>query len=215
MTHNQINYWNLKETNRHNVVTENETGRHNRATESIDLGKLNESIRHNKRTEGQTDVSLDIEAGKLNESIRHNQATEGLKGVELSEINRHNVATENLQGSDLNIKSDTLQETNRHNIAQESIDRSRTEAQNALDSAKKEYQDIVNTWEGLQRSVNVELSSTQKDQARIMINKINTEINRLQQQIDWNNYDKAIEGINTLNNLLRTGSSYIDALIPG
>lgn len=197
MTHNQINYWNLQETNRHNVVTENETGRHNRATESIDLGKLNESIRHNQRTEGQTDVSLGIESGKLQETIRHNQATEGLSGA------------------DLNIKADTLQETSRHNQTQERIDQQRMAAQNALDYAKKDYQDIVNTWEGLQRSVNVELSATQKDQAKIMINKINTEINRLQQQIDWNNYDKALEGINTLNNLLRTGSSYVDALIPG
>lgn len=146
MTNNQINYWNLKETNRSNLEKERqgrdviaETGRHNRATEAIDLGKLEETQRHNRVTESQTDRSLS-ETERSNkvreqlagleyaEKVRSNQAQEALRGVDLNinrdkvdEEIRHNLAYERLQSTDLNIKDASQKENARHNVASEAL----------------------------------------------------------------------------------------------
>lgn len=126
MTQNQINYWNLQEskrhnvageqeTNRHNVVTENETNRHNVATEGIDLGKLNETIRHNKASEGLASRGYDIQESQLRETNRHNIATENL-GVGQLNLGYGQLAATN---RDLDIKSQQQAETARHNQASE------------------------------------------------------------------------------------------------
>lgn len=123
MTHNQIEYWNLQETkrhniagesetNRHNVVGENESSRHNQATEAIDIGKLNETVRHNTVTEGETE--------------RHNRETENIGYGQLNESIRHNTVTESIQSMDAQTRVNQLDETIRHNQAVESIDRTGT-----------------------------------------------------------------------------------------
>lgn len=91
MTHNQIEYANLKEskrhnivgeveTNRHNVVTEYETARHNVETERIGWANLSETQRHNKAEEVETNryhlANEAIDRSRLNETSRHNVATE-------------------------------------------------------------------------------------------------------------------------------------------
>lgn len=108
MTANQINYWNLQENKRHNLVSEgtekdklSESKRHNVAGEQLESGKLYESQRHNVATEN-------ISLGSLFESSRHNKATE-------SELQRHNVALET-------VDSGKLQESQRHNRYQEKLD---------------------------------------------------------------------------------------------
>lgn len=80
MTNNQIQYWSLQETKRHNQAGESENIRHNVAAET-------ETGRHNLATE-QVDIS------KLNETVRHNQATEQFNISSLQETKRHNVETE-------------------------------------------------------------------------------------------------------------------------
>lgn len=116
MTSNQIAYWNLQEskrhnvmseneTQRHNVVTENETGRHNWVTEQISISNLNESVRHNKATEYETN--------------RHNVATEQLGSRTQTEVERHNRVTEAQGDRDLNIREGTLAESVRHNKVNE------------------------------------------------------------------------------------------------
>lgn len=120
MTHNQIEYWNLQETKRHNVTTEDEskrhnvagegeTNRHNVVTENIEIGKLGEQTRHNKATEWETN--------------RHNVETENIGYGTLAESVRHNTATESIQAMDAQTRKDSLNEQIRHNAAQESIDR--------------------------------------------------------------------------------------------
>lgn len=101
MTQNQISYAKLQEdmrhnqvgeteTNRHNVAGENEnyrhnvtteveTNRHNVQTEQTDIGRLNESIRHNKETERQGDANINLGYANLAENSRHNQATETIQ----------------------------------------------------------------------------------------------------------------------------------------
>lgn len=98
MTQNQIAYWNLRESERHNLSTEQESKRHNIVGEK-------ETYRHNITTEGETQrhnvMTENISIADLQERGRHNRATE-------AETYRHNVETENLG-------RDTLAETSRHN----------------------------------------------------------------------------------------------------
>lgn len=147
MTRNQIQYWELQENKQHNRETErqgrdiiHETGRHNRATENIDLSRLDEAHRHNLATEG-------IESGKLNLSQQN-----------LAELIRSNLERERQNLINLNIASATQQETGRHNVATESLTQMRYQAQNELDAARTKFQDIQNTWEGLQKSQHVTLT---------------------------------------------------------
>jgi hypothetical protein len=78
MTHNQIEWWKLKETQRHNVVTE-----------GISQNTLNESIRHNVQTEVQA-------RNELLEQARHNQVSEAIGWGNLAETTRHNRESERL-----------------------------------------------------------------------------------------------------------------------
>lgn len=116
MTQNQIAYWNLQEskrhnlvgedeTNRHNVVTEGETQRHNVMTENISIADLQEKGRHNRATEYETN--------------RHNLQTEEVARGELSEKVRHNLETEAQGRENLSIQLGNLNELSRHNKAGE------------------------------------------------------------------------------------------------
>lgn len=117
MTANQIAYWNLSETNRHNIATEGETGRHNRQQESIDLSKLEETKRSNVANEKETNrsnlareaethrsntVRESIDLGQFNENIRHNKASE--------RTNQQNADT-NVKLADETIRSNKERET--------------------------------------------------------------------------------------------------------
>lgn len=114
MTHNQIEYWKVKESERAAKVGERqkdeyqrEYERSNRARESIDLSKLSETQRSNKARES-------IDLSKLAETQRHNVQTENLDLSKLGETTRHNMATEN-------IDRDTLSERIRSNKANEGL----------------------------------------------------------------------------------------------
>lgn len=201
MTTNQINYWNLQETKRHNVTTENETNRHNVVTE-------NETQRHNQVTES-------IDLGELNERIRHNQVSEQLGWANLSETNRHNVATEGLTGTDLNIKQDQLSETNRHNTTSEKLQqaevntniydadtrRMKTESEIALN-------DIERTWKGLQNSLNVEITAAKKRAVEENIKKLQEDIENARRYSTYENWKNA-------NNTAKIVIDLVDALVPG
>lgn len=121
MTHNQIEYWSLKEdqrhnraveteTNRQNVAVLEETKRHNVASENFNLSSLAETTRHNKATE--TETQRHNIAGEK-EVQRHNVATEQFNLSALAETSRHNKASEGLQA-----QANT--EAARHNVAVES-----------------------------------------------------------------------------------------------
>lgn len=124
----QVQYWQYKENQRHNIAYEKltdfqnreqqrhnletesqgrqsltETVRHNKASESLSLKSLNETIRHNK-------VGEQVSLANLNETIRHNRATEGISYqnialgyANLAETKRHNIQTENVQQGNLKI----------------------------------------------------------------------------------------------------------------
>lgn len=93
MTHNQIDYAKHKENVRHNKRSERQTDR-----------SIAESIRHNKKTEqlGQENVDLGyanvgLGYSNLRELYRHNTQTEVLSQNQLDEAKRHNEATEQNQ----------------------------------------------------------------------------------------------------------------------
>ena len=87
MTQNQINYWNLKETQRSNLARETETNRHNVASEKFGYDTLGETKRHNVASEN-------IDLSKLNETTRHNKVSENIDLSKLYETSRHNQADE-------------------------------------------------------------------------------------------------------------------------
>lgn len=154
MTGNQLRYWELQETkrhnvtgegetNRHNVVTESETNRHNVATENIDISKLGETMRHNKVTEGQTDRDLG-EKYRHNlvtesETGRHNKATEGIDLGKLGESIRHNQASESIEGRKNDLSQSSILETGRHNQATEELTAQKQEYENNLNDVRREY----------------------------------------------------------------------------
>lgn len=201
MTHNQIDYWNLKETerhnvvseketNRHNVVTEVETNRHNVATENIDLSKLGETKRHNIATEGIAQGNLNLGYHQLAETTRHNQASEALS-------NR-----------DLSIKADTLMETGRHNLISESISQQHEDAYVQQAQAEAALKDIQKTWSGLLSSTNVQLNDAQKD-------KINADIDKVRAEISYMPHQNVQGYWNSVNGTLNGIAHMVNALIPG
>jgi inorganic pyrophosphatase/exopolyphosphatase len=125
MTRNQLEYWNLQETKRHNAATEGETGRHNVAeegeTKRHNVMSESEMQRHNMRTEMQTDTNL-------LETQRHNIATEGYTKQSVAETQRANRASESirreqnrLESQKLGLTQSQIAESIRHNIASEGI----------------------------------------------------------------------------------------------
>jgi hypothetical protein len=128
MTNQQIQYWGLQESKRHNLETEslgskslNETKRHNIVTENLGYDTLAESKRHSIVSERETQ--------------RHNMATEsltqqqiGLGYAQLNETTRHNLQQEGKWRWDVGIESEYLKDrkkqTNemiRHNETSEKI----------------------------------------------------------------------------------------------
>lgn len=93
MTHNQIDYAKHKENVRHNKRSEKQTDK-----------SIAENIRHNKRSEqlGQANVDLGyanvgLGYSNLGELYRHNAQTELISQQQLEESVRHNTATEKNQ----------------------------------------------------------------------------------------------------------------------
>lgn len=98
MTHNQIDYAKHKENVRHNKRSERQTDK-----------SIAESIRHNKRSEqlGQANVDLGyanvgLGYSNLGELYRHNAQTEVISQQQVDESIRHNTATEKNQ-ADANV----------------------------------------------------------------------------------------------------------------
>lgn len=228
MTKNQIDYWNLQETKRHNSVTEGETGRHNlaaegetsrhnvvteretersnRAREGIDLGKLNESVRHNKVTESETNrhnvATEGIDLGKLNETQRHNQASERISGGQLSETVRHNIATENLGLGNLNLGYSQLDELSSHNRAQESVSRYSAISQAELNEARSALASVEAGWKSASSAAQIELNSSQRALIEGQLRKLSSEVKQLDQNMSWKTYDEILKGVDTISRVM-------------
>lgn len=223
MTTNQINYWNLQEsrrhnvvsegeTQRHNVVTETETNRHNVATEAIDISKLQETHRHNVVTEGQQDRALDIQESGVRETQRHNQATENIDIGKLMETTRHNQAQEQIGKSQVDLGYanvglgyanvglgySQLGETSRHNTALEDLQASRNAAMNELDKAKTAFQNTQNLWEDAKSQVAVQQGISKVNQINMSIEKMKKEMEKMDSDMKLGNYHAANETANTV-----------------
>lgn len=153
MTDIQVRYWANRETQRHNVATENqaaqeltESQRHNMAAENINQQQVSENVRHNKVGEAQNQRSI-------NETIRHNIVGESQNRLNLKENKRHNKAGEKLTARN-------IREASRHNKASEALSAqsnaiaqqdantraSKVRAENALTNAKAWSQRWINQW---------------------------------------------------------------------
>lgn len=228
MTRNQIDYWSLQETkrhnsstegesqrhnvateqetNRHNVVGERETERSNRAREGIDLGKLNESVRHNQATEKETNrhnvATEGIDLGKLQETSRHNRSTESLGYANLGETSRHNQASEAIGMSNVNLGYAQLDELSSHNRAQESVSRYQAISQNDLNQARARLADAEAGWQDVKAIAQVELTASQRKQIDAAIDKMRKETQQLQQNMSWKTYDQVLKGVDSLSRIM-------------
>lgn len=150
MTQNQLRYWELREKNRNNTVTERETGRHNRKTEQLqdkqitttyNLGLMNlaETNRANLAREAENTRS-----NQAREALTKEQNLIGWRNADISQqnadTNRMNAVTN--QGmlaetitahrNQEAIQMETLDETKKHNRNQEA-----TNSLNALNAVAK------------------------------------------------------------------------------
>lgn len=215
MTHNQINYWNFRESERHNKVSEQEQIRHNKVGEGIDLSKVEESVRHNKATEG-------IDLGRLNETVRHNKVTEsqtdvdlGIKRDSLSETIRHNLVGESISRGQLSAQLQNIAELARHNREQEAISWTATNAQAALNDSSTALNTIDADWRAvLNNSKNI-LNTSQYEKISQEISNLETQRQLLETQIKngelnaaYKSYDEFLKGAELI-------IKNIDALIPG
>lgn len=201
MLQTQVNYWNLVETQRHNLASEDyynrslsETNRHNLVTEAQNQTSLNEQARHNTTTE-----YLTYQAN--NENVRHNQVMEAQGWSVITETNRHNVATENenkrhnvqMENETVRHNTTTEKETTRHNLAAESIDytNSQTNRYNAETNRMNAYTNQRNAkTNAYNASVNADYSSGMLD-----IGMKNASTNVLKQFT----YDSSVQSQNKLN----------------
>lgn len=136
MTHNQIDYLNLKEKSRNNRAIEYETNRTNLVNERlkaeaniINKESLSENVRHNIATE--TENSRHNQAVEL-ETKRSNQAGEQIKRSEISENQRSHRANESISQS-------KLREESRHNVAVER----ETNRSNMYDESIRNYANAI------------------------------------------------------------------------
>lgn len=201
MLQTQVNYWNLVETQRHNLASEDyynrslsETNRHNLMTEAQNQSSLNEQARHNTTTEYLTYQAQ-------NENVRHNQIMEAQGWSVISETNRHNVATENennrhnvrMENETVRHNTTTENETTRHNLASENIDyiNSQTNRYNAETNRMNAYTNQRNaSTNAYNASVNADYSSGMLD-----IGMKNASTNALKQFT----YDSSVQSQNKLN----------------
>ena len=137
MTVNQLAYLNYEElkranrareieANRANTVDEAERNRHNLATETVQVGTLDESRRHNF-------VSEVISRDSLDESVRSHLANESIQNRNLDETHRANLERERLSGmqnaTTLALGLNQQQESERHNKAAEQLTERSNETQ--------------------------------------------------------------------------------------
>lgn len=99
MTKNQIDYWALQETGRHNVAEESETKRHNTTTES-ETHRSNVVNERERERHNRADEDIRYEANTINrehfersdaETERHNRSSEYLQ-AESNDIQRDRVS---------------------------------------------------------------------------------------------------------------------------
>jgi len=85
MTNNQVQYWSLRES-----------ARHNKEMEALQSFQNLETQRHNLETEQQGRTSLNLTERQLNENIRHNLVGEDQQQQSINEAVRHNQAQEQI-----------------------------------------------------------------------------------------------------------------------
>lgn len=175
MTRNQIEYWNYRETGRHNVATENETNRHNVVTE-------NETERHNRAGEN-------IDISKLAETKRHNLVTEGqnvdISMANLAETMRHNMSQEDLQRSNLSIDAAKLNESVRHNTTSEGIDALIARSQAQLNATIAQLNSVRADWEPYMNQSNANVNLAKIEQMHKELELLDTEIQHNKLSNDW------------------------------
>lgn len=193
MTHNQIDYWNLRETQVHNRAMERETYRSNKAREHLSMKEQREIRRANRAKERLT-------ASEQAETHRANVAREGYNISSLVEQSRHNYATEGLTSTDLSIKTSQQREVARHNQATELNEQKRIQETKIANDLQKAYNDAK-----------VELEK-QKVEAEAYKDKrvaeyYYTQVDKLQQEIDsyWDKYytERDLKYLDTIERYIR------------
>lgn len=201
MLQTQVNYWNYKETQRHNIATEQyytanlgETQRHNVVSEALIKQQNDETTRHNLESER-------FNWGSLAETTRHNMSTE----IETNrhnvayetETNRHNVVTEN-ETMRHNVANEN--ETRRHNREEEGIGWYNANTQRFAAQSTAAYQQMAGRAALIQ--ANAASANATTNRINASTNKRNADIN--QQNANTNflrneYYNSSVQSQNELN----------------
>lgn len=189
MTHNQIDFQNLKESQRHNLEMERQ-GR----------DVLSESSRHNQAIELETNrsnlINESIKRGSLSETIRSNQAKENLQHE--SNILNYNVGMYNArENARHNLASES--ETTAHNrISEMEVNRSNTakEDETSRHNLAVETEDQRHAMVSEQQTVARDLLNYSIGSQNAMANTINANVNRyLAPSQKWRNIGNAANDI--------------------
>jgi len=114
----QVQYWNLQEAKRHNLVSERQTDDYNREVKRHNVVGEQETHRHNVAGE-------QLGWANLAETTRHNKASESIGWSTLQETSRHNMSQESI-----------ARESNAIAQYRADTERARTATQNRYDVAR-------------------------------------------------------------------------------
>lgn len=165
---------------------------------------LDETKRANLAREAETNRA---NLARETETHRANVASEGIDISKLAETSRHNKASESIDLGQLG-------ETKRHNKVAESQNRSRINAQNALDYANQQLTDIKRKYEIASQESKLQTDNTTRRQIEEQIKNLEATRDKIAADVrrsDWMNYNEQINtylraleaGEKTANDLLR------------
>lgn len=235
MTKNQIEYWNLRETQRSNRAREQETRRANLAQERISgtandirysLGLQQNTETHRSNVAKETETSRNnrvnnaleywkqqIAESQLGVNKYNAETTRSLGFANLAETQRANLVREAQQMETIQIQDRTQQEQARHNIQQENA----TRLQNATSHSDQYGRNVANIQNANTRTQELaETTRSHKAQERITRenNLYNIELRSLElqnriTQDTASNQSKFLNAFGTnLANVMKGGSSY-------
>jgi hypothetical protein len=197
LTKNQLAYWSLEETKRHNKVLEEQGFRDLDLSERkvlVSEGTLSEDIRHDQAVEAETAranrVHEAIDSLELAERERSNRATEGIRLQELGEQRRYHDMS-------IAVSYANLEEDYRHNTATEAIDKQRqidTYAHNVVmeNLSKQETEAVIAEREARSKLLDMQ-AAQMEDEVGFLDATLQKRIEKFSAELDIAQYDALLK----------------------
>lgn len=213
----QIQYWTLREAERHNRATEAETARHNIIGENQNLMAIEENKRHNIVSEFETQrhniATEDYYNNALLETSRHNRETEAVAYLNAAnEFEKTAVAAYNAKTNRLGVSVQKLQSDRQYNLGLEANRiaqyNARTNAYNAVTSRRSQQQEQSRIATANITSLSNSLSTAKKTASEVSNTIFNQNLNT-----DKYRLDKSRFNWERTNDLIKAGSNIINGAV--